>query len=37
MTPSTWTRFAVTRAAFARESSATSGFFFWGMMLEPVA
>ena len=28
-------RSAATRGAFARRSSAESGFFFWGMMLEP--
>ncbi len=26
---------AITRGAFARRSSAASGFFFCGMMLEP--
>ena len=28
---------AATRGALPRSSSAASGFFFWGMMLEPEA
>ena len=36
-TPWRATRWAATRGALARSSSAASGFFFCGMMLEPLA
>ena len=35
MTPCSADRCATTRGAFARSSSAASGFFFWGMIDEP--
>ena len=37
MTPRSLVSAAVTRGALARSSSAASGFFFCGMMLEPEA
>src|SRR5215213_10153122 len=37
MTPWRPTRWAATRGAFARSSSAASGFFFCGMIEEPDA
>ena len=37
MTPCRPTRCAVIRGALARNSSAASGFFFWGMIDEPDA
>ena len=36
MTPWSPTRCAATRGALARSSSAASGFFFWGMIDEPL-
>ena len=35
MTPCSADRWPTTRGAFARSSSAASGFFFWGMIDEP--